>query len=146
MDKLSRAIDISLPLHPKIPKWLGSEGIKVNWTKRMEIGDKVNISKLECDVHVGTHVNSQRHFIEDRSTVEALPLNVLIGPVVVIAIFDAKVFTAKHLSSIGIPYKTERLILEDLNLANVKPGKFEFICLPIRFVGTETASAHAFPR
>jgi arylformamidase len=115
MDKLSRAIDISLPLHLKMLQWPGSEGIKVKKTKRLEIRDKVNISKFECDVHVGTHLDAPRHFIEDGSTVEALPLNVLIGPVVIIAILDAKAVTAKHLSSIGIPPKTERILLRTRN-------------------------------
>ncbi len=212
MDKLSPIIDISLPLHPKMPKWPGSEGIKINRIKCLEVGDKVNISKLECNMHVGTHVDAPRHFIEDGSTVEALPLDLLIGPAVVVAIPEVKVVTAKHLASIGIPSKTERLllrtlnsdlwasnvtefgenytaltadaaqwlvdrgiglvgidylsiqifsdpptthkillkgkvvILEGLNLADVKPGKYELICLPIRIVGTEGAPARALLR
>jgi arylformamidase len=212
MDKLSPIIDISLPLHFKMPKWPGSEGIKIHRSKRLEVGDKVNNSKLECDVHIGTHVDAPLHFIEDGSTVEALPLNLLIGPAVVAAIPEAKVVTAKHLASIGLPPKTERLllrtrnsdlwasnvtefredytaltadaaqwlvdreiglvgidylsiqifsdppatheillkgkvvILEGLNLADVKPGKYELICLPIRLVGTEGAPARALLR
>jgi len=212
MDKLSRTIDISLPLHPKMLRWPGSEGIKISRIKRLETGDKVNTSKLECDVHIGTHVDAPWHFIKYGSTVEALPLNLMIGPAVVVAIHDAKVVTAKHLSSIGIPPKTERLllrtrnsdfwtsnaaefredytaltagaaqwlvdqkvglvgidylsiqifsdpptthevllkgqvvILEGLNLANVEPGKYELICLPIRLIGTEAAPARVLLR
>jgi len=212
MDKSSPTIDISLPMHPKMPKWPGSEGIKIHRIKRLEGGDKVNNSKLECDVHSGTHVDAPLHFIEDGSTVEALPLDMLIGPAIVAAIPEAQVVTAKHLASIGLPPKTERLllrtrnsdlwasnvtefrenytaltadaaqwlvdrgiglvgidylsiqifsdppttheillkgkvvILEGLNLADVKPGKYELICLPIRLVGTEGAPARALLR
>ena len=115
MDKSSPTIDISLPMHPKMPKWPGSEGIKIHRMKRLEGGDKVNNSKLECDVHSGTYVDAPLHFIEDGSTVEALPLDMLIGPVIVATIPEAQVVTAKHLASIGLPPKTERLLLRTRN-------------------------------
>jgi len=212
MDKRSPIIDISLPLYPKMPKWPGSDGINIHRIKRLEVGDKVNISSLECDVHVGTHVDAPLHFIEGGSAVESLSLDLLTGPAVVAAIPDAKVVTAKHLASIGLPSKTERLllrtrnsdlwasnvsefrndytaltsdaaqwlvdreigligidylsiqtfndppttheillkgkvvILEGLNLADAKPGKYELICLPIRIIGTEGAPARAILR
>lgn len=42
--------------------------------------------------------------------------------------------------------KGDIVILEGLNLADVKPGKYELICLPIRIVGTEGAPARAIRR
>ena len=38
------------------------------------------------------------------------------------------------------------VILEGLNLADIKPGGYELICLPIRLVGAEGAPARAVLR
>ena len=46
---------------------------------------------------------------------EALPLYMLNVPAVAAAIPEAKVVTAKHLASIGLPPKTERLLLRNSN-------------------------------
>lgn len=98
-----------------MPKWPGSDGINIQRIKRLEQGDQANVSRLECDVHVGTHVDAPSHFIEGGSPVEALSLELLTGPAVVADIPDAKVVTAKHLASIGLPSETKRLLLRSHN-------------------------------
>lgn len=126
MDKLNPIIDISIPLHPKMPKWPGSDGINIQRIKRLELGDGVNISTLECDLHVGTHVDAPLHYIEAGSAVETLSLDMLTGPAVVAAVPDTKIVTAKHLASIGFPSKTKRLLLRTRNsdLWKSKGSKF----------------------
>lgn len=126
MSKLSPIIDISLALHSKMPKWPGSEGIKIQQIKRLEEGDKVNISKIESDVHAGTHVDAPLHFIKDGNTVEALPLDRLIGPAVVAVIPEARVITAKHLECLGLSPKTKRLLLRTRNSDLWASGITEF--------------------
>jgi arylformamidase len=40
----------------------------------------------------------------------------------------------------------DTIVLEGLNLSNVKAGFYELICLPLRLVGTEAAPARAILR
>jgi arylformamidase len=58
-------VDISLPLHPDIPRWPGTSGFGLEWFKRIEDGDGCNNSRLCSDVHVGTHVDAPLHFIAE---------------------------------------------------------------------------------
>ena len=79
MDKASAIIDISLPLHPNLPKWPDSGEVKILRLKRLETRDAVNISKLETGLHAGTHVDAPRHYIADGKTVDELPLDLLMA-------------------------------------------------------------------
>ena len=202
-------IDISVQLHPEMPVWPGSVGIRLSRTKSLEAGDMTNVSRLECDVHIGTHVDAPLHFIEDGSSVEQMPLNILIGPVFVAHLPGGDAITAHDLAALSLPKSTQRLLLrtrnsllwangvndfrtdyvaltadaarwivehgihlvgvdylsvqryqdgsethkillgagviivEGLNLANVVPGQYELICMPLKLVGAEGAPARA---
>ena len=203
-------IDISVPLHPEMPVWPGSVGIRLSRTMSLEAGDSSNVSRLDCDVHVGTHVDAPLHFIEDGSSVEQMPLKTLIGMVFVAYLpEEVDVITADDLAALSIPKGTQRLLLrtrnsllwangvngfrtdyvaltadaarwmvehgirlvgvdylsvqryqdgsethqillgagvvivEGLNLADVVPGQYKLICLPLKLVGAEGAPARA---
>jgi len=210
--KLADLIDISVPLRPEMPIWPGNMGFRLTRVLRLETGDSVNISQIECDVHTGTHIDAPRHFLQDGYTVEQLPLDVLIGPVTVAYLPRAVAIAADDLANLALPPDTIRLllrtrnselwargvtefkkdyvaltadaarwvanrgvrligvdylsvqryndsplthqillgagviILEGLNLTNVKPGAYELICLPLKLVGTEGAPARAVLR
>jgi arylformamidase len=47
-------------------------------------GDGYNLSRLDFGAHTGTHVDAPVHFIDGASAAESLPLEVLIGPCVVV--------------------------------------------------------------
>ena len=170
------------------------------------------MSRLECDVHVGTHVDAPWHYLEDGNTVEQLPLDVLVGPAIVAYLPGVSAVTTGDLASVTLPTDTERLllrtrnselwaaevtefredyvaltvdaarwvvdqgirlvgvdylsvqryddsplthqillkadviILEGLNLADVQPGAYELVCLPMLLVGAEGAPARAVLR
>ena len=46
----------------------------------------LNVTRVETVVHVGTHVDAPRHFFLDGPTMEAIPLDRLMGPGVVVRI------------------------------------------------------------
>ena len=205
-------IDISMPLRPRMPTWPGSVGVRLMRTMRLEAGDPANISRLDCDVHAGTHVDAPWHFLKKGNTAEQFPLNTLIGPAIIVYLPKVDVITAGNLTGPALPSKVKRLllctrnselwvagvnksrknyvaltadaarsvvdkgirllgvdylsvhryddsplthqilleadviILEGLNLADVQPGIYEFICLPLRLVGAEAAPARAILR
>ena len=209
---MEKIIDITVPLTTEMPVWPGSKGIKITPTMQMDEGDSYNASRLDCDLHTGTHVDAPRHFLQNGTTVEHLPLDVLVGPSYVAHLPDAAHITPRNLTDLNLPSGIERLllrtrnselwaaktiefrkdftaltheaaqwivdkgikligvdylsvqrfsddstthqillgadtvVLEGLNLFNVKAGFYELICLPLRIVGTEAAPARAILR
>ncbi|MHC4911741.1 MAG: cyclase family protein [Planctomycetota bacterium] len=211
-DELSEIIDITVPLHAGTPTWPGSAGVELTRTLRLEEGDFSNASRLGCDVHVGTHVDAPRHFIESGSTVEQMPLEVMVGDAFVAYLPEVTEITAGVLGGLNLPEGVERLllrtrnselwaeekaefmkdyaaltetgaqwvverrirligvdylsvqcygdgplthqillqagvvILEGLNLADIEPGCYELICLPLKLVDADGAPARAVLR
>ena len=209
---MEKIIDITVPLTTEMPVWPGSKGVKITPTMQMDEGDSYNASRLDCDLHTGTHVDAPRHFLQNGSTVEQLPLDVLVGPSYVAHLPDAADITPRNLTDLNLPSGIKRLllrtrnselwaagtiefredfaaltheaaqwivdkgikligvdylsvqrysddsrthqillgadtvVLEGLNLSNVKAGFYELICLPLRIVGAEAAPARAILR
>ena len=92
-------IDISIPLNPPMPIWPNSKGFKLSWTKRLDLGDACNNSIIECDTHVGTHLDAPLHFIEEGLSVEKFQLDILIGPCLVVYLPKVTEIHANDLST-----------------------------------------------
>jgi kynurenine formamidase len=86
-----RIVDLTLPLHDGMPTYplpwhpnfevvqLARHGIERRETRRLTMG-----------THTGTHCDAPRHFVEGGRTIEELPLDVLVGPAVVLDLTDAE--------------------------------------------------------
>jgi len=110
-----RTIDISVSLHSRTPVWPGSPKFCLHWYKRLDAGDECNNSCLNCDTHVGTHVDAPSHFLEEAAAVEQLSLDVLIGPAIVAYLPEVSAITASDLADLALPADTERLLLHTRN-------------------------------
>lgn len=78
--------DISIPITPTMPVWPGDPPAEITPISAITQGDSVNISQLNMGVHCGTHIDAPKHFIDGGSTVEQIPLEKLIGTVLVLEI------------------------------------------------------------
>jgi arylformamidase len=76
-------IDISLPIGPDTPVWPGDPPVLVEPVARVVDGDPADVSRLTLGTHTGTHVDPPAHFLPGTTTVDALDLDVLVGPAVV---------------------------------------------------------------
>jgi arylformamidase len=112
---LSILIDISVPLETALPVWPGSEGLKVERLSCFENGNDVNVSKLTCDVHTGTHIETSLHFIPGGDSVTQIPLEILIGDAFVAYLPEIDAVTPVDLEGIEIPPETKRLLLRTRN-------------------------------
>lgn len=112
---MPKIIDISVPLHSDMPIWPGSVGLQISRTQSLESGDEANVSRLDCDVHIGTHVDAPLHFIEGGVSVDQLPLEVLCGPAAVADLTGADSITADDLAALSLPENTTRLLLKTPN-------------------------------
>jgi arylformamidase len=205
-------IDITLTLRSEMPLWPNTDPLRVSPSMRISAGDEYNVSRFECDLHTGTHIDAPWHCTADGLTVDQLPLGALIGPALVVSLPHLPVITSIDLDTLGVPLTIERLLLrtdnselwksnvagfredyvgldqgaaqwvarrgirllgtdylsvepygkgpvahrlllganvvllEGLNLANVEPGLYELICLPIKLEGADGAPARAVLR
>lgn len=123
---MENIIDITVPITTEMPIWPGSKGIRITQTKRMDKGDPYNNSRLDCDLHTGTHVDAPRHFLQNGTTVEKLSLDVLVGPCYVAHLPDAADITAGNLTDLNLPSGIERLLLRTSNSELWAATKTEF--------------------
>ena len=108
--------DISLLVSPNLPQWPGSSKVRFIKNHDLEDGDIATDSSIFMNLHTGTHVDAPSHFIRDGKTIDELPLEVLIGPVVVVQIPEMiREITGEVLTNIDIPGDTERLLLKTTN-------------------------------
>ena len=77
-------IDISVPVRSGMIVWGDEAAPIVERVSSITEGDGYNMSRLVLGAHTGTHVDAPLHFIEGGASVESLPLEVLIGPVLVV--------------------------------------------------------------
>jgi arylformamidase len=156
---LSAIIDISVPLKPDMPTWPDSVGFRLTRTMSLKAGDRANVSRLDCDVHMGTHVDAPWHFLSDGFTVDEMSLDVLIGPATVAYLPEASVVTAKELAGLNLPSGIQRLLLKtrnsDLWAAGVTEFRNDYVALSadaarwavergIRLVGIDYLSVQCY--
>jgi len=110
-------IDISVRLAPGMPTWPDSIGIGVRRSRSFVNGDQVNVSRLDMDVHCGTHVEGPLHFIDGGAPLEAFPLDIFVGPAFVAHLPDADAIGPSELDGAGIPAAADRLLLRTRNSA-----------------------------
>lgn len=108
-------IDISMRLGTRIPSWPKSPGFQLQAVHRMEQGGELNGSMVLMDIHAGTHFDAPWHFLSAGATAEAVPLELFMGPCVVVDVPDAREITAKLLSTQEIPIGTTRLLFRTQN-------------------------------
>ena len=93
-------IDISLGLHTKLPHFPNTPGFTLEWFKRIERGHDCNNSRIESDVHFGTHIDAPLHFIQGGKTVDQLSPDILIGPAWVVDLQAVAAITSSHLTAL----------------------------------------------
>ena len=80
--------DITVPIRSAMPVYEGDPGVKIEPWSALAKGDSSNVSTLSFGAHTGTHVDAPAHFIEGARRIDALSLDVLIGPARVLRVPD----------------------------------------------------------
>jgi arylformamidase len=113
---MSRIFDISLTITPTMPVWPGDPTIVLERVGKIEEGGNSNVSRLVASVHSGTHVDAPVHFLPGEKGVEALSLDVLLGPAQVVQIpGDVDKITSDILESCHINKDVQRVLLKTRN-------------------------------
>src|SRR5713226_4613033 len=80
--------DITVPIRLGMPIYEGDPAVEIEAWSALAKGDSANVSFLHFGAHTGTHVDAPAHFIEGARKIDALPLDVLIGPARVVRVPD----------------------------------------------------------
>ena len=112
---MTHLIDISVSLHEGLPVWPGSHGVHISSLLDMQQGDEANVTRLDIDIHSGTHIDAPRHFLPDGKTTDAIPLDVLVGLCQVVDLRGRECITARDLEELDLPAGTERLLFRTDN-------------------------------
>ena len=123
---MSDFIDITLTARADMPHWPGSAGLRIIPSERISEGDDYNVSTLQSDLHVGTHIDAPWHCVSDGHTVDQLSPDVLIGPAVVAYLPEVEVITESDLKSLNLPSDAQRLLLRTSNSGLWSAGVAEF--------------------
>jgi arylformamidase len=112
---MSRFYDITLPIRPDMITYPDNPPVRVDPHTRIAHGDDANVTELAFGSHTGTHVDAAHHFVDGAQTVDALPLERLIGPAIVVEIpRDVTKIGAAELRAAGIDGET-RVLLKTRN-------------------------------
>jgi arylformamidase len=121
-----RVIDISLPISESLAVWPGDPPIRITQPAHLDRGDLATITRLDMGAHTGTHVDAPAHFIADGPGADALDLNVLVGPALIVHVREADALSAKALEELPIPPGTERVLFRTRNSHQWASGGNEF--------------------
>jgi arylformamidase len=87
-----KIFDVSLPISKEMPVYPGDPPVKIQ--RKATIGKddaKYNLSRLSFGAHTGTHVDAPFHFLENGSTVDRLPLELLMGRARVVEVTSPRI-------------------------------------------------------
>lgn len=153
-----RFIDISTPIENGMAGFPGDPAVRIERVHSLDRGDPYNLSSVSFGTHTGTHVDPPIHFIPGGATVDALDLDELNGPCVVVPIPpSARTIQASDLA--GVPREVERLLFQTSNSSRwaSEPGFFaDYVALDpsaaealvargVRLVGIDALSIESDP-
>ena len=118
--------DISLPISEALVVWPGDPPIRISQPSHLERGDLATLTRLDLGAHTGTHVDAPAHFVRGGAGVDALDLEVLVGPALVVHLPEAEVLTAGLLAALDLPPGTERLLFRTRNSERWVRGETAF--------------------
>jgi kynurenine formamidase len=98
----SEMIDMTVPFSVMTPQWLNYVPLSVTYTKRVGgqyFGMGRNGSICNASIHLGTHMDGEKHFYPNGRTIGQVPLEEWVGPGVIADISkivsDSSVYTPK---------------------------------------------------
>jgi arylformamidase len=109
--------DVTVTISELMPVWPGDPPVIIERASERAGGVSFNVSRLHLSSHSGTHVDAPFHFVSQGGTVDRLPLDVLVGPALVLDMEDlpGKTIHALDLAGLHPPRSTTRLLLKTRN-------------------------------
>lgn len=104
--------DITLPLRPEQPTWPGDSPFLIGINQSIAKGSLFNTTRFSLESHFATHIDAPYHFEENGITVDKIPMEVMIGPVLVHEVDTLDFIQPGHLPELS---NIERIIFKTPN-------------------------------
>lgn len=121
---MTKFIDITVPLSADLPTFPGDPAFQIDATHQMGKGDSYNVGRMTLGTHAGTHVDAPFHFIDGGSTVDELPLEILIGKVRVVDLLGRDSVERADLEALDLR-EDLRVLLKTRNSGLLRQPAFE---------------------
>jgi len=98
--------DITRSVTPATAVWPGDTQFGQRWVARMEQGASCNVSAMTLSPHTGTHADAPLHYNVNGLPLAELPLEVYVGPALVVGLDVRGEIQREHLAHIelgGVP-------------------------------------------
>lgn len=159
---MNALIDITVPIHGRMPVWPTDAGVSIEQVQSMARGDAANVTALQLGAHSGTHVDAFYHFKPDGKRLDEMDLSVYIGPALVMEFSSPQCVTLQDLQNHPAHaelHRAERLIIKTVNSGTawwrepfnenfcyLAPGAAEYLASleNIRLVGIDYLSVESF--
>jgi kynurenine formamidase len=112
-------LDLTVPFSVQTPQWLNYVPLSVTYTKRVGgqyFGMGRNGSICNASIHLGTHMDGEKHFFPAGRTIGQVPLEEWVGPGVIADISDlvsdSSVYTPKMIHDVVDIHKGDILIIK----------------------------------
>ena len=148
--------DVTVPIRSQMPVYEGDPGVDIQPWSALAKGDSANVSFLHFGAHTGTHVDAPAHFIAGGRRIDALPLDVLIGPARVVRVPDeVREIGADFIAGVGLQ-GVERVLFHTRNSGFWNEGfrkdfthltpeaAHQLVDMRVRLVGTDYLSIEKF--
>jgi len=99
---MSRLIDVTAPLSADLPTFPGDPRFHMEFSHKIAEGKPYNVAMVTMGVHSGTHVDAPYHFLAEGATVEALPLEILMGKVRVVQVGSREAIDVADLEALDL--------------------------------------------
>jgi arylformamidase len=149
--------DISLPIVSGGLVYPGNPEISITPQQAISRGAGANVSALAFGSHTGTHVDAPKHFFDDGIGVDALPLDVLMGPAVVVCMADDVMAVGEEHLRMHELTKHTRVLIKTRNSGFIREPEFHkdytylapdgaayLVSLGVKLVGIDYLSIEQF--
>ena len=154
---MPRILDISVPVTNGAVVYPGNPEIRIEPQQEMAKGGSSNVSHLSFGSHTATHVDAPRHMIDGSAGVDRLPLEVLMGPALLVDVGgDVMAVGESHLRTHPIAGHA-RVLLKTRNSRFIRERAFHkdytylapdgaayLVSLGVRLVGIDYLSIEQF--
>jgi arylformamidase len=107
-------IDVSVPVRSGMVHWPDDPEVKLERTMSIAEGEEANLTRLDMSAHTGTHMDAPRHFFEEDPGIEALPLDIALGPARVVRIEGEEPIDRGHVEELDLR-SGERILFQTVN-------------------------------
>jgi arylformamidase len=115
----SEMVDMTVPFSVQTPQWLNYVPLSITYTKRVGgqfFGMGRNGSICNASIHLGTHMDGEKHFYPAGRSIGQVPLDEWVGPGVIADISqlvsDSSVYTPKMIHDVVDIHKGDILVIK----------------------------------